>query len=228
MDVYSQSSCASDSLTPGQGAVWLGSDEVLGGVTAHIAAVDAASGAITVTATSPDGSTSEFSPCLTIGHKAASFTTDSVSVPGSTVDASPSTSSSTASDETRSNARTAAKATKTVKAVRLVATFRPFCPPVTVRLCAGTAVIREAANHAKLVDLRFKLVPDELGAYTFTLSNALSVDDCEWLLSGQIQPRDRALPLVRWSFLVRRLPSHPPRLDGPRTARGRNRRGPAV
>jgi hypothetical protein len=56
----------SDASSVAVGIVGFGSDFTL--------TLPHAAGAVTLTATAPDGSTSELSPCLTVGHKAPSFT----------------------------------------------------------------------------------------------------------------------------------------------------------
>jgi parallel beta-helix repeat protein len=68
VDFYSESSCSDSGTTPGQGDSYLGSTTVsstLGNETFTFTGAALASGqsAITATATGPDGSTSEFSPC---------------------------------------------------------------------------------------------------------------------------------------------------------------------
>ena len=56
---------------------------------------------MTATATAPDGSTSEFSPCLGIGHKAPSFDKTGAPVTDGTVQVQPGPSPHTAHDFSR-------------------------------------------------------------------------------------------------------------------------------
>ena len=180
VDVYAQVGSCQDSVTGGEAAAWLTSAQVRtdGIGTADLTlTLPHAAGAVTLTATAPDGSTSELSPCLSVGHKAASFTGKGVGVPGGTVTATSPPAAGSAADiptATTTDANHGAAAKSKKHALRLTATVRPFCPPVTTGYCAGTIVIRQASNHRTIARLKFKLAPGQLGTLTFKLSNALT------------------------------------------------------
>lgn len=146
IDVCSQPSCESNSITPGQGAKWLGSDAVIGGATDDLAVLGPASDAIT--AREPNGNTSEFCPCLTVDKTAAAFTTSGVSTPSSTIDAS-----SSSGPDSDTDARVSTKRES------LYATVRPFCPPRTTGECVGGIMLHEAAHHVLLASLELTRIP---------------------------------------------------------------------
>jgi hypothetical protein len=169
IDLYSQPSCVQDDVTPGQGARQLGRRSMTVGFFQASAALSFAhaSGAVSATATAPDGSTSEVSPCLTIGHKAPLFKSTGVTVPGGSLNARSSPKSGALDAQ-------AAKAPIKKRAAVLSAVLRPFCPPITTRSCAGTIVLRQASNHKTVARLRFKLAPGQLGSLNFHLQVALA------------------------------------------------------
>jgi hypothetical protein len=189
VELYSQPSCSEDSVSYGQGEKSLGFQSIamsaLGATdTLHFSG---ASGPVTTTVTAPDGSTSEFSPCLTIGHAAPAFTKSGVWFPGSLSDIDVvGTSGGHAAD--RSVATVAA-------AHKLTATLQPFCPPVTTNYCAGTIALK--AGRTKIETLTLKLAPDSLGALTFKLSGSLAkkLERVHRIaLTATIQVRDGANP----------------------------------
>ncbi len=174
IELYSEKSCADDSITPGQGHIPLGSKTVhtngLGEAQFDLRVPDRVRGerALTATASSSSGDTSEFSPCLTIGHLARRFTHSGVTLSGAQVDVQAQPSSA------KAPLVRAREAAATRRPVRLVATAHPFCPPVTTRYCAGTVVVRQASGHKFVARLRFKLAPGQLGAFRFRLPSALA------------------------------------------------------
>jgi hypothetical protein len=181
VDVYATpAGLCRDSVSEGQGAGWLTSAVVrtdgVGSVRFALS-VPAGPGAVTLTATAADGSTSELSPCLSVGHKAPSFSATGVDVPGATVDATSPVPPKTATGAPKASSAGAAKTAAIKKSsapTLLTATVRPFCPPVTTGYCEGTMVIRQSSNHQKISALTFKLAPGQLGTLTFRLSAALT------------------------------------------------------
>ena len=167
-------------MTGGEAAAWLTSAHVRtdGIGTANLTlTLPHTVGAVTVTATAPDGSTSELSPCLTAGHKAASFTAKGVGVPGGTVNTTSSPAGGAPDIPTSATAAThiqAAAKHKHKQPTRLRALVRPFCPPITTGYCAGAIIIRQTSNHHTLARLKFKLAPGQLGTLTFALSKTLT------------------------------------------------------
>lgn len=180
IDLYTQAGCASDSVTPGQGehmvTEWVVSTNLLGLAPFSIRLPRSGlnGGALTATATSSDGSTSEFSPCLTIGHTAATFTRSGVTIPGATIDASSLTTTGSKSDITRAARAITAKKKRPPPTARLLATLRPFCPAVTTGHCTGTILIRQPSQTTVIARLKLKLAPDDLGTLTLQLSKTLT------------------------------------------------------
>ncbi len=171
IDVYALSGGrCEDAISEGQGE-WLTSGQIrtdgVGTVRFNFALAPGKATSFSETATAPDGSTSEISPCLTLGHKAPSFTATGVSVPGSIVIVT------STSDATDIGAGVAA-ASKRKWSARLSAIVHPFCPPVTTGYCAGTIVIRMASNRRTIARLKFKLAPGQLGTLTFPLSRTVT------------------------------------------------------
>jgi hypothetical protein len=76
IDLYAQGPCEENSITPGIGNHFLGQSllttGLLGdGTTMMTVPIPVTASALTATATAPNGDTSEFGPCLTLGDKAA-------------------------------------------------------------------------------------------------------------------------------------------------------------
>jgi Carboxypeptidase regulatory-like domain len=196
IDLYNQAGeCAMNSISPGEGLTWLKGGSVrtdgIGDALFTITAPRGSGSVLTLTATAPDGSTSEFSPCLTLGHSAPSFAKHGVTVPIQTVTVSPAGSGAAAD---RAAAAAAAKK-PTAAAKRLTASIGLFCPPVTTGYCAGTAVVRDASTHALVARLALKLAPGQLHTPTYRLSRALSkrlVHARRLTLTAVITARDHA------------------------------------
>ena len=184
IDVYSQATgCSRDSISPGQGEGRIArlhvTTDSLGSATFKLnlpSLIDGEFGggplllsAITATATSGDGSTSEFSPCLSMGHHAAGFARAGVSLPEGSVAVGTVTTGKPATVRLRRAALTAARTS-----LKLTATLRPFCPPVTVGYCAGTLVLRRPSSRKPFARLQFKLVPGQLGTLGAKLPGTLS------------------------------------------------------
>ena len=174
IDLYSQPSCAMDSVTPGVGARLLGSQTIktdgFGQVSFDLHFSVPTSPAVTATSTGPDGSTSEFSPCLTMGTSAPAFVKSGVTVPGGV---SAGGSSGTARDDSlfaRLVAPVAVAASVRTKAVPTTATIHPFCPPLTTGSCTGKLrVTTVGRGRLTLVARKFKLAPGELIAIDFRI-----------------------------------------------------------
>jgi hypothetical protein len=176
IDLYSQAGCSRDAITPGQGARLVQSDQV---TTDGFGAADAtlsfphtrAKGdhALTATATADDGSTSEFSPCLTIGRQALAFAQHGVQVQDSRVDLTPTPPQSQATDA-------AASRHATTKHRTLYGTLHVFCPPRTARACTGSVLLVVPARNGQkaltIALIKFKLAPGQLAALRFQLPAA--------------------------------------------------------
>ena len=153
IELYSQPSCESDSVTPGQGEHYLGAQHLYAvaqlvrhplGVlfTLNFPAAAAGDDAVTATATAPDGSTSEFSPCLTLDHKTPIFKINGVTPTAKTV---PVTTSSAAPAADRATVTaTAAKAKQPSSAH---GTLNLFCPPATSGYCKGTFALKTSGKR---------------------------------------------------------------------------------
>jgi hypothetical protein len=192
IELYSQSSCASDSVTPGQGEHYLGAEHLYAvaqpvphplGALFSLRFPTAAAGdnAVTATATAPDGSTSEFSPCLTLGHKTHLFKTDGVTPTATTIPViigpfvgfAQSVMAHPAQDAAIVAAR-AAGAEQTTKAQSGHGTLDLFCPPGATGYCQGTFVLQTKAKPGELIASgAFKIVPDEVQAVKLTLTGKL-------------------------------------------------------
>jgi hypothetical protein len=169
IDIYNDvTRCAQPSITPGQGNAWLGDTKVTTdgtGTAVFSLSLPGAKGSVfTLTATAPDGSTSEFSPCLPRGQVAPSFVKSGVTIPAPiTVSPAP----GTARDA-------AAKAKQKPKPER--AMLEIFCPPVTTGSCTGTVTLA-TAHRPPLTVLRraFKLAPGQLDPITFTVPKGVKL-----------------------------------------------------
>jgi FG-GAP repeat/Periplasmic copper-binding protein (NosD) len=139
VDLYSEARCALQSETPGQGAKLLGSTEVSSGLggkefTFSTARTAAGQNAITATATSSNGSTSEFSPCLiTDSHAPGLLTYGVTPAPGTVAVTSSAAMALTA----------AARHKQPVGHGRLWL----LCPPKTKGRCTGTVLLRTTGWH---------------------------------------------------------------------------------
>jgi hypothetical protein len=171
IDIYADGSCSRDSIAVGGADLWLGSTTattgLLGTAMFSLDVVTPPPGerAITATATGPDGSTSEVSTCLTIGHTAASFTKSGVTTPGGiTTGGGP------------ASARDAAAAAAAAAAARpMTATLHLFCPPITTGSCTGTVTVASTGRSGRRIVRRsFALAPDELAGIPFRLPAAIS------------------------------------------------------
>jgi hypothetical protein len=168
VELYSQPKCAKDDLTPGEGFKALGVQTVKVGTfeREYGLTFGAAAGAVAMTATSAAGSTSEISPCLTIGHRAASFAHEGVIITeGVSPVRSPPASSSrvTRAGEARAHARVVQ---------RPAATLALACPPNTIDYCRGTAVLTlDGRNGSKIGRASFDLAPGQLATLSVPLSS---------------------------------------------------------
>jgi hypothetical protein len=125
-----------------------------------------AAGAVAATATSAAGSTSEISPCLTIGHRAASFAHEGVIITEgiSRVHSTPASSSRL---KRAGEAKARAKA-----APRLAATLTVACPPNTIDYCRGNAVLTLRGRHGARIGVgTFDLAPGQLATLDVSLSS---------------------------------------------------------
>jgi hypothetical protein len=144
-------------VTPGQGVHYVGSTLVvpgaLGNFTASFPPAVAGDRAVTATATDSSANTSEFSPCLTIGHNAASFTATGVSVASSTIPVTITT------GPARDLASTAAANKKPLTGRGYL---QIVCPPLTTGACTG-AVALATTGHPTVLLVRkhFSLKPGQ-------------------------------------------------------------------
>ena len=169
IELYSQPSCAIDSVTPGQGLHYIGRRVLPAGSTFTLAfpAPPAGQHGVTVTATADDGSTSEFSPCLTIGHAARSFGKSGVTPTANTITVTTTTSPAPAPD--RAATRESAKAKPTAHGI-----LQLLCPPITTGSCTGTLVLATTGRGAiVLARKHFKLAPGEGLTITFAIPASL-------------------------------------------------------
>ena len=167
IELYSQPSCAIDSVTPGEGLHYLGRRVLPTGAQFTLAFPAASPGqhAVTATATADDGSTSEFSPCLTIGHSARSFSKAGVTPTSSNVPI-------TTTTKTARHAAAARKAAKTKTTAHGIVQL--LCPPITTGSCTGTLVLATTGRRpVTLVRKHFKLAPGRGDTITFTLPASL-------------------------------------------------------
>ena len=182
IDLYAQATGCQESVSEGQAYEWLGSARV------HADGIGTASfrltvprsraqhlhgptfvsdPAFTMTATSADGSTSELSPCLTLGHHAPSFARSGVGPTSKTIAVTP-------SPLAVGDIRGLGETPRSKKPERLVATLRLLCPPVTARYCAGSFRFVTFGRHGMLIARRhFKLVPGQVLAVKLPVSKRL-------------------------------------------------------
>jgi len=169
VELYSQRSCTQDSVTPGQGLHYLGSNVVapgpFGNFTMSFPHAAAGDQAVTATTTGSSGDTSEFSPCLTIGHSAASFTKSGVTTPGNTITIT------TTTGPARDPGVARAAATRPLTAHGYL---QIVCPPITTGSCVGTVRLATTGGHAvTLVLAHFKLKAGQGKTFRFKLPAAL-------------------------------------------------------
>ena len=179
IDLYAQAEVCQDSITEGQADGWLGNVRVSTDGTgtarftlsASLAQAQNISGAFdevpafSLTATAADGSTSELSPCLMLGQKAASFT-------GSGVTPTSHTLTVTTSPGPARDARDAAARKSKAKRARIALAL--FCPPRTTRYCAGSFVLRRSGRHGSVIARgKFKLAPGQVATIDRTLPSGV-------------------------------------------------------
>lgn len=180
IDLYAEGTPCVDSVSEGQAYEWLGSAHVradgIGDVNVKLTTSRSRAQhlhgpafvlhpAFTVTATAADGSTSELSPCLTLGHRAASFTGSGVSPTSKTIPVT------TAPPAGASHSAAAASARPAAKRARPTATLRLLCPPVTIRSCSGSFKLATTARHPiTIVRRRFRLAPGQVGSFALAIS----------------------------------------------------------
>ncbi len=184
VELYSQPSCESDFATPGEGEHYLGAQHLYAvaqpiphplGVlfSLHFPAAAAGDRAITATATAPDGSTSEFSPCLTIGHHSHSFKTVGVTPTAATIPVTIMTTTKSAKDAAIRVA-TVAKAKPTSKVTSAHGTLSLFCPPSTTGYCQGTFALGTSGKAGRQIAAGpFKILPGDVHAVTLTITGTL-------------------------------------------------------
>jgi hypothetical protein len=159
VDLYGVGGCGGSP----QGEDFIGSQttsSITGGddFTLKFGPLPAGQGAIVATVTSSNGSTSEFSQCLSKGKQAASFLSYGVGPSSSTVPIS--SSSSAATD----------LATVAAKGKSGHGTLTLVCPPRTTGSCAGTLVTKTTSHHpVTLIRKRFKIPPGFVDPIAFTV-----------------------------------------------------------
>ncbi len=176
IELYGQPSCAQDSITPGQGETWLGGQPLrpngLGDLAMTFPATPAGEDAVSATITAPNGSTSEFSPCLTLGHRAESFPASAVTATSSTITVapSPSTTADLAAAGPQLQTRSVAQE-RSAKVTTAHGTLRLFCPPITTGGCTGSFRLTFPERHpAAIAHGRFTLAPGEVEPIKITLT----------------------------------------------------------
>jgi hypothetical protein len=174
IDLYAQANpCALDSIHPGDAEKWLGTTHVRtdghGDAVFDIAVrrsvllddpqfVTVVPG-LSATATAADGSTSELSPCLTLGRKAPSFAKSGVIPTSHTIGVTSSTTGRT--PKAQPAAKHKPKGTRGTPRLSLPL----FCPPLTTRSCTGSFVLRRTGRHGEVIAHgRFKLAPGQLAS----------------------------------------------------------------
>ena len=169
LQLYAQASCPHDSVTPGQGEAYLGSQPItspFGTLQMSFPATPSGDDAVTATVTAPDGSTSEFSPCLTLGHHARIFNNNGVVPTTSTIPV-------TATPGTAADASPSA-ATAKAKASRGHGTLILLCPPITTGYCKGALTLKTTGKHPfTIAQHSFKIKPGFAAGITFTLPTSL-------------------------------------------------------
>lgn len=182
IELYSQTGCASDFMTPGRGEHYLGAQHLYAvaqlfrhplGVLFTLTFPPAAAGdeAITATATAPDGSTSEYSPCLTIGHKTHFFKNHGVTPTSTTIAVS--AAASPAAD-TASVLASTSNARQTSKGKRAHGALNLFCPPGTTGHCSGTFAVKTRGSPSeRFAHGAFKILPDEAHVVILTIAGKL-------------------------------------------------------
>jgi hypothetical protein len=130
--------------------------------------------AATATSTGPDGSTSEFSPRLTMGTSAPAFVKSGVTAPGGLSVGGSSGPLTDDSLSARLAAAFAAVARARAKPVPATATIHPFCPPITTGSCTGTLRLNTVGHRAiTIVARKFRLAPGELITIAFRIPAAV-------------------------------------------------------
>jgi hypothetical protein len=164
VQLYAASGCGTPVST--QGATYLGSQSVtsiLGQETiaASYAALPAGDDAVTATVIGPDGSTSEFSPCLALGQSPTSFPKAGVTPTSTTV--------AITTDATSSAVRTDDHAATTGSgALELI------CPVLTTGSCKGTYTLRiSGSTPTRVAHGRFTTLPGEVSTATISLRGNL-------------------------------------------------------
>lgn len=164
LELYSEASCHAPGITPGQGEHLLGTRTVtsrIGFAAFTITGSPLAAGqdAVTATATTSDGSTSEFSPCLHRTGVAPPFTRG-MRPPSTTV---PVTGPSAPADDL---ARASAKRARPTGH----GTFVLLCPAGTAGACVGTATVATTVREpATLLRGRFTTKPGLAAKVTLRL-----------------------------------------------------------
>ncbi len=170
VDLYAAKSCDIRGRTQ-QGEVFLGSHQV----SVSLAESDFAFtvdplptgpgyDTVTATATAPDGSTSEFSPCFTIGSHPDAFTRLGVAPTGTTVAISTSSTATAAAASA-----TAASAGKRGHGILLLS-----CPASADKYCRGTYELRTTGRRPRTIATgRLKIIPGYVQAVALTIAGKL-------------------------------------------------------
>jgi hypothetical protein len=185
VELYAMKTCSGNAA---QGAASLGTTVVrtlLGSydIALDFAAAPPGDSGVTATATGPDGSTSEFGPCLTLGTTAPSFAELGVTSPSKTIPVSTAPAGSSDGLQRAHGARSRPPAARRTRA-RGTVTLR--CPPVTTGTCHGTVTLRTAGRHpARIAAVRFTLAAGLTATRSFTVPRTL-------LLTLEHRHRERA------------------------------------
>jgi CSLREA domain-containing protein len=159
IDFYGSNDCRNS-----QGNTWLGSETIssLRGEKEFTARLARSRGAgqdsITATATGSDGSTSEFSPCLEVDHRAPSLASAGVTPAGTPIPVTPTGSKAGVPVPARAKRKTGH------------GTLWIQCPALTVGACIGTVTLRSTGKHGlRLLHRRYRIKPAFGASFAFTV-----------------------------------------------------------
>jgi hypothetical protein len=168
VDLYAMKTCGDGGISQ-QGEVFLGSRSLSvsfgeSDFTLTFDRTPSGYDGVTATATAPDGSTSEFSTCFTIGDHPDPFYKVGVAPTSTTVAITTTPPPGGASD-----AMIAA-----VKRGKGHGTLLLFCPISAAKYCRGTFAVRTTAKHPqRLAARRFKILPGYVKPVALTISGKL-------------------------------------------------------
>ncbi len=156
IDLYGQETCKSNGFSPGQGGTFIAGQSFISlpghkTFTLNYPALPAAMGAITMTATATDGSTSEFSPCLSTNASMPTLAGAGVVPTTANIPISPGAAASSIAPRIRSGRVTSRGGH---------AMIQLLCPGGAESPCSGSAsivILGAKFHHAKLVSATFSM-----------------------------------------------------------------------